>query len=167
MLPILPVAQCTMHPGFSRDHISFSACFQNVPVTRICEALMQSNPLTYVNLYAFNLAARLGDRLGWIFFQTLLDGCSFAPWPLWQDAASSWLPSEVCTEVQRHKGTVLGNAVFYINLTFPCLGLCALMAWWCYRNWVILVMPETLLIAWDSDHWFPKSSTGGIYAGLR
>lgn len=43
---------------------------------------MQSNPLTYVNLYALNLAARLSDRLGWVFFQTLLDGCIFAPCPL-------------------------------------------------------------------------------------
>lgn len=43
---------------------------------------MQSNPLPYVNLYAFNLAARLGDRLGWIFFQTLLDGCNFVHWML-------------------------------------------------------------------------------------
>lgn len=87
------------------------ACFQNVSRPKICEAVMQSNPLTHVNLYALSSAARLGDRLGWVFFQAVLYGYSFAPWLLWQDAASSWLPSEVCTEVQIEKGTVLGNAV--------------------------------------------------------
>lgn len=32
---------------------------------------MQSNPLTYANLYALDLAARLGDRLRWVFFQAV------------------------------------------------------------------------------------------------
>lgn len=69
--PILPVGRCTMSPPFSRAQITPSVCFQNVAVPEICEAVMQSNPLTYVNLYALNLAARLGDRLRWVFFQTI------------------------------------------------------------------------------------------------
>lgn len=42
-----------------------------------------------------------------------------------QDAASSSLPSEVCSEVQREMGIVKGNAVFYRNL--HSLGLSVLM----------------------------------------
>jgi len=86
---MLQVGQRTMSPVFSRAQTTSSACFQNVPVPKFCEAVMQSNPLTYVNLYAQNLAARLDDGLGWIFFRRVLDGCDFAPWPLQQDAASS------------------------------------------------------------------------------
>lgn len=68
-------------PKFSRAQKTSSACFQNVPVLKICEALTQSNPLTYVSLYALILATGLGDRQGWGFFQTFLDRWSFTPWP--------------------------------------------------------------------------------------
>lgn len=73
---IYQLASVPMSPAFARSQIKSQLasrmCQDPKSVRWLCSAT-----LTCVSLYAPNLAARLHDRLGWVFFQAVLGAASY------------------------------------------------------------------------------------------